>query len=120
MKFPLQLSMVALGLLMSATLAVASEPHDAGFKARGLKDAPRARTYSSAPAPTVVRRSYSYEPGASAQAVETTASPAPIARSAPSYRSYSYSSVAPTVIYRGHHRHSGLSGDYASKATLYK
>ena len=118
-KFSLRLSMVALAVLSLASFASADEPHDAGFKARGLKDASNVRNYSySTPAPVTGRRSYSYAP--SSQAVE--AAPAPIAQQqVGSYRSYSYAPVQNNYrSYRGYNGHTGIGGDYASKATLYK
>lgn len=124
----ISLSMLAGLMIVSfAALASAGEPHDAGFKARGLKDAaPRVRYYSySTPAPATSRQSFSYAPSgtgadASAAAAAANAAPAPIARQAPSYRTYSYVPVQNSYrVYSGV-RHSGYSGDYASKATLYK
>jgi hypothetical protein len=128
------LTMLA-GLMIAslATLASAGEPHDAGFKARGMKNAPpRARYYSYstpapalAPAPVLGRQSFSYAPSGtgiepSAAATNATMAPAPIARQAPSYRTYSYAPVQRSYpVYRSH-RHSGYSGDYVSKATLYR
>lgn len=123
--FSLQLSAVAIAVLALTSFAHAGEPHDAGFKARGMKDAPpRVRYYSySTPAPVAGRQSFSYAPGSEAAAptAKTEAAPAPIAQQPGGYRSYSYAPAQNSYrSYSFRRGHSGLSGDYSSKATLYK
>ena len=117
-----------------ATTALAGEPHDAGFKARGMKDRDVrvTRTYA---APQAAYRSFSYAPQAAAVAQgpcdNVTAAPAAVQAQAPkvnAVRRFSYEPAvaAPAPVYRnwnygtvGRGR-TGYGGDYGSKATLYK
>jgi hypothetical protein len=111
----------ACALTSSATAGV---PHDAGFKARGLKDAPRImRTYRTPASANVVRESYSYVPAPAApQAADNAAPPAPSPAPQRVVRSYSYQPAAPTVRMNVR-RLEGTSrthgGNYSQKALLY-
>jgi hypothetical protein len=123
--FSLQRSLLAVLCLSFVAVTSAAEPHDAGFKARGLKDAHAPVRYYSYSAPAAsapaARQSFSYAPSAAAE--NPAAQPAPMPPAATGYRSYSYTPAVATPVYRGWSRgycHTGLGGDYASKATLYK
>lgn len=117
-----------------ATAASAGEPHDAGFKARGMKDRDVrvTRTYA---APRVAYRSFSYAPEATATAQSpcgnVAAAPAAVQAQAPqvnAVRRFSYEPAiaAPAPVYRNwnygtvRRGRTGYGGDYGSKATLYK
>jgi hypothetical protein len=124
MRILLQLGLALLATVAMIGAAQAGEPHDAGFKARGMKDAsPRPRVYYyRSPAPVTGRQSFSYAPSGDVTAAPAPASAAPARANTNSYRTYSYS-AAPVQTYRSYRSgrwHSGLSGDYGSKATLYK
>lgn len=124
--FSLQLSVVAIAVLSLASVASAAVPNDASFKARGMKNAaPQVRYYSySTPAPVAGRQSFSYAPtgnaAEAAPAAKATANPAPIAQQPRSYRTYSYAPVQNNYRSYRAHRRTGLAGDYASRADLYK
>jgi hypothetical protein len=118
----------------AATAALAGEPHDAGFKARGMKDRDVrvTRTYA---APQAAYRSFSYAPQATVAAQgpcgNVTVAPAAVQAQAPqvnAVRRFSYepAMTAPAPVYRnwnygtGNRGRTGYGGDYGSKATLYK
>lgn len=111
-----------------ATTVFATVPNDAGFKARGMKNATVYRTYSTpqlAVPQATGRQSFSYTPSAAATAQTNcpeAAVPAPVATN--EVRRFSYEPAATAPVYRTWNSRATVSprgnygGSYPSKATL--
>lgn len=113
------LAAVAIAILMASSASAG--PHDAGWKARGMRDdvSHGSIRYYSAPAMSSAgRQSFSYEPATAAPRA-AAAAPAPQANSG--YRTYTYQ-PAPVRSYSARRLSQDAThfgGNYSSKATLY-
>ncbi|HTN76055.1 MAG TPA: hypothetical protein VL096_12440 [Pirellulaceae bacterium] len=113
-------SLFAIALLIASSSAAFAVPHDAGWKARGMRDQVHhgRTTYYSAPA-TSGRQSFSYNPPAQAE-TPRAAAVAPAPRATTGYRSYSYQpQTTRSYSVRRNNDSNHYGGNYRSKATLF-